>query len=719
MKTKTYIFKSAIDNNGNHNNGNFDESSDDIRLQLIGEQGGQASAQYIFKRPQDYECYDMHKWLVDRVKRKYKSAVKVNNDKTDFTLSSKETDELVVDFAKKYKLSISDAIRQIKGLGYDGFGSLNYDTNFGQNNISGKAKLIVPKHRLVQESRTGVIGESPHISDNNVTPITREEAEALVSLLKKSGLAKNVIFGQEALAKVIEEDRKKKEVQFQFFSKEEKSNRIALLRNTEYIETGETRIDKDYNPDNPEYKVYVPVFINEWWYADNTNPETEEFDTLDEALDDLSVKGDYDYVNDYFTPIKLSRLYIKEVWIDANGEIVEEGRTEHYSDWAYDNKENTFVKEFGNDNEIDSKNFSATNDFYNEVVYDKYLISDKIIDMNGNTFRVLRSDIGKYSNIHILEDKSGNEVGNIKLRVADHTYNPARNEDGDNFISVEISNREQGRYRPGKHQLSFGNEDTVEDVRKALLERIEEIVSDWDIDIVRSLCTPAGEVYGAVKAGVVYLDDTRLNANTPIHEFGHLWCDLVEHNNSNLWTKIKELVRETPYFKNLLDNPTYAHLTDDNARCNEAFSQAIGDEGQRVFHNLMFGENFKERFRQLLREFWRWTGAKLGIRDLPPEQISKLTFKQVVKGAVADITAAVRLPIKIGKIALTNEQQQKLEKGNVVQMEGLTDKFGKKCVADIRWNFEKKKLEFRNIKEVKEVEIKEVQKSRKITRFRL
>jgi hypothetical protein len=54
----------------------------------------------------------------------------------------------------------------------------------------------------------------------------------------------------------------------------------------------------------------------------------------------------------------------------------------------------------------------------------------------------------------------------------------------------------------------------------------------------------------------------------------------------------------------------------------------------------------KNRFRQLLRDFWAWLGRKLGVRNLTPEQISRLTFEQAVKGALADVTAGKPISFK-------------------------------------------------------------------------
>jgi hypothetical protein len=58
-------------------------------------------------------------------------------------------------------------------------------------------------------------------------------------------------------------------------------------------------------------------------------------------------------------------------------------------------------------------------------------------------------------------------------------------------------------------------------------------------------------VYGAVKDSVVYLDDTKLNANIPIHEFGHLWCDFIERHNPDLWGKNQRISTGNPVLQKL------------------------------------------------------------------------------------------------------------------------------------------------------------------------
>jgi hypothetical protein len=122
----------------------------------------------------------MHRWIVDRVKRKYKSALSNNN--TEFELNSRETDELVVDFAKKFDLTVTDAIRYIKGFAYDGRGAIGYNTNFGLNNIYGSTKITVPENQIIREQVEAAEKET----DTNPTDAKRIAANAIMPRNAKS-----------------------------------------------------------------------------------------------------------------------------------------------------------------------------------------------------------------------------------------------------------------------------------------------------------------------------------------------------------------------------------------------------------------------------------------------------------------------------------------------------------------------------------------------------
>ncbi len=151
---------------------------------------------------------------------------------------------------------------------------------------------------------------------------------------------------------------------------------------------------------------------------------------------------------------------------------------------------------------------------------------------------------------------------------------------------------------------------------------------------IQFMRTPMGEVYGFVTAdGVVYLDPEKVNANTPIHEFGHLWNGFVKKNNPELYARGAQLIKDSSYWKKVNSNPAYAKLSEEQ-KVDEALAWAIGDKGELTVGNA---QSASSSIKEWLSKLWEWIGGKLGIRNLSSEQIQGLTLEQFAEGAVADL----------------------------------------------------------------------------------
>lgn len=65
-------------------------------------------------------------------------------------------------------------------------------------------------------------------------------------------------------------------------------------------------------------------------------------------------------------------------------------------------------------------------------------------------------------------------------------------------------------------------------------------------DGIETFTTPQGEVYGFVdKDGNIYLDETKISPEHPIHEYTHVWDRVVAKRNPELWKKGVELMKQT------------------------------------------------------------------------------------------------------------------------------------------------------------------------------
>jgi len=152
------------------------------------------------------------------------------------------------------------------------------------------------------------------------------------------------------------------------------------------------------------------------------------------------------------------------------------------------------------------------------------------------------------------------------------------------------------------------------------------------------MSTPKGDIYGfATPDGKIFIDPAKMNANTPVHEYGHLWLDFVKQNNKGLYSQIANLAKQTSFYDKLANNPIYSRLSD-AAKAEEAAAHIIGSNGEAAFHSK---SKRQTKLKQLISELWDYIAEKLGlrknIRNLTPEQIQNMTFDQLMEGATKDI----------------------------------------------------------------------------------
>jgi hypothetical protein len=70
--------------------------------------------------------------------------------------------------------------------------------------------------------------------------------------------------------------------------------------------------------------------------------------------------------------------------------------------------------------------------------------------------------------------------------------------------------------------------------------------------------TPYGEIYGFVdNNGEIYLDETIISSEHPIHEFTHLWDKIVQQHNKKLWNRGVKLMKQTSLWKQIEESKQY------------------------------------------------------------------------------------------------------------------------------------------------------------------
>ena len=149
-----------------------------------------------------------------------------------------------------------------------------------------------------------------------------------------------------------------------------------------------------------------------------------------------------------------------------------------------------------------------------------------------------------------------------------------------------------------------------------------------DSSDIRYMQTPNGTIYGAkLPDGTIYLNPQFLNANTPIHEFSHLFEQLLPSR----FKKGVELLKQTNLGKNLFEQlkqeGNYANLTDEQL-WGEALNTHIGNFGENEVNNP------KGKLKQLqdwIKDFFAKVGDVLGIKKLSSDTQLRMFTEGVVK----------------------------------------------------------------------------------------
>ena len=164
-------------------------------------------------------------------------------------------------------------------------------------------------------------------------------------------------------------------------------------------------------------------------------------------------------------------------------------------------------------------------------------------------------------------------------------------------------------------------------------------------DHTRFLRTADGEVYGLVKDGRIYLDPKVATAETAVHEYTHLWGDMLrrkdseqwshtvkELKNSVLWEEVKELYPELKTDDEIADEvlSTFSGRRGAERLREEARRVADGDGG--VFTKAKAIETL-ERVKEAIARFWEGVARMFGInRYRSAEELADMAMRDLING---------------------------------------------------------------------------------------
>lgn len=166
--------------------------------------------------------------------------------------------------------------------------------------------------------------------------------------------------------------------------------------------------------------------------------------------------------------------------------------------------------------------------------------------------------------------------------------------------------------------------------------------------------TSQGEVYGFVDKDVnIYLDETKISPEHPIHEYTHLWDRTVQKHNPKLWQHGVELMKQTSLWNEVLNADNYGKLWQsmnlskeklEGLIASEVHARLVGENGEKLLTNIAKNkgsENIISKLKQWILDMWKEVKATFG--SWSKENLDNLTLKDFNHMTVRDLVESKSL----------------------------------------------------------------------------
>ena len=161
--------------------------------------------------------------------------------------------------------------------------------------------------------------------------------------------------------------------------------------------------------------------------------------------------------------------------------------------------------------------------------------------------------------------------------------------------------------------------------------------------VQRFLRTADGEVYGLVKDGRIYLDPKVATAETAVHEYTHLWGDMLRRKDSEQWSHTVKELKNSVLWEEVKES--YPELKTDDEIADEVLSTFSGRRGAErlreearrvadgeggVFTKAKAIETL-ERVKEAIARFWEGVARMFGInRYRSAEELADMAMRDLL-----------------------------------------------------------------------------------------
>ncbi len=162
-------------------------------------------------------------------------------------------------------------------------------------------------------------------------------------------------------------------------------------------------------------------------------------------------------------------------------------------------------------------------------------------------------------------------------------------------------------------------------------------------DKVRFFRTESGEAYGYTVGGKIYIDPRIATAETPIHEYAHLWASALKAENPQEWKNVVSLMKGTAIWDEVKER--YPELKTDDAIADEVLAHYSGRRGaERLREEERKAKEEKDifamaeklsaidRLKRALDAFWKGVADFLHIHYTSAEEVADRVMKDLMDG---------------------------------------------------------------------------------------
>ncbi|WP_337482202.1 LPD23 domain-containing protein [Prevotellamassilia timonensis] len=163
-------------------------------------------------------------------------------------------------------------------------------------------------------------------------------------------------------------------------------------------------------------------------------------------------------------------------------------------------------------------------------------------------------------------------------------------------------------------------------------------------DHVRFFKTKNGEAYGFTVGGKIYYDPRIANAETPVHEYAHLWASALKANNAKEWKNVVDLMKDTNVWEEV--KKTYPELETDDEIADEVLATYSGRRGAERLREEMrkaaaegdgvMGKaeavSALQRVKRAIDKFWKAVADFLHIHYTSAEEVADRVMKDLLDG---------------------------------------------------------------------------------------